>query len=381
MQKSRIRVLVVGQTPPPFHGQAVAVQKMLEGNYRNVIMYHVRMGFSDTIGELGKFKWKKIIHLLVVIIAIIYKRFRYNIQVLYYIPAGPNRLPLYRDLITLIMVRYVFKYTVFHFHSTGLSEQYQSLAPILKPFYRRAYYYPDLGIHLSECIPQEGIKLKSKHNVIVPNGIEDSFQNGGIIEKSIEKDLLDKEEVATILFVGNIKISKGILVLLEAANVLRHKGVAFKIKVIGGFKLDSEKAGVIQFIQDHQLNEYVEFLGELTGGGKWMFYRSADIFCFPSYFESEGMPLVILEAMQFGLPVVATNWRGIPSQVQDNVSGFLVPIKDYAMVAEKLNALIQDGKLRRAMGDEGRRIYLEKFTIEKYWNNIENAILHLARLQ
>jgi glycosyltransferase involved in cell wall biosynthesis len=82
--------------------------------------------------------------------------------------------------------------------------------------------------------------------------------------------------------------------------------------------------------------------------------------------------------MQFEIPVVATRWRGIPSIVEDGKSGFLVPIKDSQALADKIALLLQDPALCEKMGKRGREIYLERFTLERFWRNIEEAFMSVA---
>jgi glycosyltransferase involved in cell wall biosynthesis len=86
---------------------------------------------------------------------------------------------------------------------------------------------------------------------------------------------------------------------------------------------------------------------------------------------------VLLEAMQFQLPVVATRWRGIPSIVEDQVSGFLVPIKDSDALAEKLKLLILNPALRNQMGAAGRRKYCQDFTAQRHHQQMERMFMDL----
>ena len=70
------------------------------------------------------------------------------------------------------------------------------------------------------------------------------------------------------------------------------------------------------------------FLGTRTGTRQGRCFLDSDVFCYPTHFESETFGLVLLEAMQFELPIVATRWRGVPSSVEDGENGFLVPVRD-----------------------------------------------------
>jgi len=82
-----------------------------------------------------------------------------------------------------------------------------------------------------------------------------------------------------------------------------------------------------------------------------------------------------VEAMMFDLPIVSTDWRGLPDIVVDGETGFLVPPKDAKSIAERLERLILDPDLRRTMGAAGRRRYEENFTVEKFRNQMKEVFL------
>jgi glycosyltransferase involved in cell wall biosynthesis len=329
------------------------------------------MTFSRQMNEIGIFKIRKLGHLIVVIITIIYMRFRYNVPILYYPPAGPNRIPVYRDMIILLCTRWLFKKTIFKFHAAGISELYERLSLPEKWIFRHAYFEPDLTIQLSEYNPPDNIVLKSKRNVIIPNGFEDIYPK-------VVSDIGGEKSIHVILFSGVLRESKGVMVLLEACKILRDSGRIFKTRFIGEFASNEFKNTVDVFIKENDILEHVEFLGFMTGYKKWRTYGEADILVHPTYFESETLPGVIIEAMQFQIPVVTTPWRGIPSMIEDGKNGFIVPVKDSRSLAEKIALLLDNPELRRVMGQQGRKTYLERFTIEKFWQNMEEVFLTVA---
>ena len=82
--------------------------------------------------------------------------------------------------------------------------------------------------------------------------------------------------------------------------------------------------------------------------------------------------------MQFALPVVATQWRGVPSLVDEGETGYLVPIKDSKTLADRLETLILNPDQAEKMGQKGREKYLQNYTIDRFYHNIEEAFLSVS---
>ena len=118
-----------------------------------------------------------------------------------------------------------------------------------------------------------------------------------------------------------------------------------------------------------------KFNGVKLNQDKWDFFYQADIFCFPTFFESESFGNVLLEAMMFELPIVSTKWRGIPELVQDNINGLLANPNDSTDLAKKLSQLIQEPDKRLILGKNGRKKYLEMYTLDKHIQRMNEVLL------
>lgn len=365
-----VNVLTVGQTPPPFGGQAISIRNIIQGRYQLLKFYHVRMSFSKEMDEIGKLRLLKIVKLFVIILKVIYQRFRHNILILHYPPAGPDRLPMYRDLAILLSTRFLFHKTIFYFNAQGISELYKRLHPWERFLFRRAYFAPDLAVMQTDIGPPDGEFLQAKKIVVIPSAEPDRYPKFGAARRQ-NRD----KPAPVLLFVGVVRESKGIMEVLDASRLLRDGGLSFHTQIMGKFASEEFRNKAQDFIVRHNLGEVVQFLGVRTDDAKWKTYAEADVMVFPSFFESESFPRVLIEAVQFEMPVVATRWRGIPSIVEDGKSGFLVPIKDSQALAEKISLLLKDSELRQKMGERGRQIYLERFTIERLWRDVEKAFL------
>lgn len=367
-----LHVVAVGQTPPPYGGQAIMIENMLLGRYERLRFHRVRMAFSRDMDEVGRVSFAKLLHLPALIARIAWARWRSGSRVLYYPPAGPDLIPFYRDVAILLATRWMFERTVFHFHAGGIGELYDRLSPIGRGLYRLAYRGVDLAILLSPLSPPDDVALGARHRAIVPYGIPDYAA-----QRRFSVDEATPEVRAgppRILFVAVHRESKGLDVLLDAADELIRRGVDFRLECLGRFVSADYEVRVRGRVRG-ELARRVQFAGVRTGADKWAAFERADLLCLPSFFESETLGLVVIEAMQFGLPVVATRWRGIPFVVQPGRTGELVPIRDSAALADALETQIQDAKLRERMGANGRKRYLAEFTMDRWYRELELAIV------
>lgn len=360
------KILVLGQTPPPYGGQAVMIRRLLDGRYKNAMLYHVRMSFSKDMDDMGEMRLGKLLHAAQIIGKVVYLRLRHNIRILYYPPSGPDFLPMLRDMVILTAIRWMFRKTIFHFHAAGTSELYPKLPGYLRAVYRMSYFAPDMAIQLSDFNPDDGGILYAKAKLVIPNGIEDEYLPRNFAERR-------DRPVCSILFVGLICESKGILDLIDAARLAKARGLRVKVNVVGKFASVEFRQTVIDKLATEGMTADFEFAGVLTGREKNEQYLNADIFCFPTFFESESFGLVVLEAMQFCLPVIATKWRGVQSLVKDGETGYLVPPHNSQALADKISTLASAPALRERMGVTGRTQFLEKYTLQKFHERMDEC--------
>lgn len=364
-----LSMIVVGQTPPPFGGQAIMIQRLLDSEISGVEMHHVPMRFSRQMSEMGQIRFWKLIEGLKIITSITATRLRTGAQVLYYPPAGPNLAPVLRDLVILISTRWMFQRVVFHFHAGGLGEFLGRASAILRSLAHLAYGSPDLAIETAHSAPRDGAAIRAKRSIVVWNGVEDAAAE-------FDSRARSQSRRCTILFAGLLSEDKGVIDLIDACALLANQSVDFECQLMGAPHSEETQARLVASIDEHGLAGHVRFLGILTGPAKWQAFQDADIFCFPTFFAAESFGIAAVEAMSFGLPVVATAWRGLADIVTDEV-GIIVPIRDPAAISAALSALIHDPDRRVKLGEAGRRRYLELFTVKQFERKLNNALLSL----
>lgn len=368
----KIKILVVGQTPPPFGGQAMMIERLVRASFTKIEIIHVRMAFSDNFKSVGTLDISKLTHLFSLIGTIIYNRFRYGVKILYYPPAGPNRIPFFRDLIILGFTRFLFSKTIYHFRAAGISEFIREQPGFIQRIAKVIYGKPTGAIQLSALNPPDAKYFGATLSFIIKNGLEDSARK----YLPIHRPSTDR---VNLLYAGVINETKGILVLLEAAKLLKDRQLDFNLVCIGDYASHQFQSVVESRVDYYNLNDCVSFLGVRVGDAKWQEFIRADIFCFPTYFESESFGNVVVEAMMFELPVIATRWRGIPDIITENETGFLISTHNPQALADRIEYLVSNPDLRLEMGRGGRKRFVTEFLIQRHLSAMEKAFVQVAQ--
>jgi glycosyltransferase involved in cell wall biosynthesis len=212
--------------------------------------------------------------------------------------------------------------------------------------------------------PKDGEFFNAKRNVIIPNGLEDMAEHYSAVTKN-------GHAVIRLLYVGVLQETKGVLMLLRAVRILTDKGLRVHLDLLGEFNSPDFEIACRNYCRDESIEDLVNFAGVQKDTAKWFFFRQADIFCFPSFFESESFGNVVVEAMMFELPVIGTNWRGIPDIVRHEQTGILIETKNAVALADSIGKLIGDSNLRTSMGKAGRKVYEENYKIDRFLSSME----------
>lgn len=168
------------------------------------------------------------------------------------------------------------------------------------------------------------------------------------------------------LYLGVLIPRKGVADLLKAVKLLAEKGKIEKIQLnIAG--VGPEEGELKKFVTDNQLEKYTNFMGWISGSEKEEALREANVFILPSY--NEGLPVSILEAMSYGLPIISTNVGDISSAVYQDDNGFLVEPGDVEALSIKMSELL-DYATWRKFSTRSREIIEEKFDINYFYKGL-----------
>jgi glycosyltransferase involved in cell wall biosynthesis len=161
---------------------------------------------------------------------------------------------------------------------------------------------------------------------------------------------------------------------MEAIRILRDKErvgprARFRLTAAGKFLNAEEEAKFRGKLERDNLGDLVNYVGFVSGNEKYKLLSESDVFCFPTFYSAESAPVVLLEAMAAGLPVVTTNWRNIPEMFPRNYIG-IVEVRQPAQVANSLLRVLE-----RDVSAELRANFLARFTIEQHLRGLAAAFL------
>lgn len=173
-------------------------------------------------------------------------------------------------------------------------------------------------------------------------------------------------ESPQILFLSNLIIEKGVLVLLDALKILKDQGCPFTCVIVGAETAEISADRLREELRVRNIQDRVSYKGQRFGQDKETCFEQADLFVFPTFYSNECFPLVLLEAMQHHLPIVTTDEGGIPDIVKDGYNGLLCMKRHPQDLAEKIQHLLSDQQLRVGMGQNGYSRFQSYFTLDGF---------------
>ncbi len=317
-----MKLLVFAHVPPPYHGQSYEVERLLNGyggNHRKrrrresaapanpfgIECYHVNARYSRTLEDVGEFQGTKIFLILFYCLQAIWCRFRYGVEILYYVPAPGKNFALYRDWLVMLVCRPFFKKVIFHWLAGGMAKWLETTVSIRT----RSLTYArmrdaDLSIVLSEFNRRDAEKLTPRRVTAVAGGIPDPCPqfDTEILPRRRERiaarnkilsgnfqDADERAKIVNVLFLAHCTREKGAFDAIEGVALANETLAAeksplrFRLTLAGAFASDAEEKEMRELADRPDLRSAVEILGFVSTERKGAALREADIFCFPTY--------------------------------------------------------------------------------------------------
>ena len=366
MKLHKPRILYIATFPPPIHGSAVVSEQIRNSKIINDAFDgdYVNLGISRSMDEIGKGGLWLNLQKLFRFVGSLIKTFwllltnRYD---LCYCAITCHGAGFIKDAPFVLLCKLFGRKIVIHQHNKGMSKDvdrpvYRWLLPLVykntKVILLSWHLYPDIA----KVVNREGV-------MICPNGIKPT------VDHSFERK---PNEIPHILFLSNLLIDKGVLVLLDALKIIKDRGYSFVCDFVGSETKDIDAARFAREVEERGLNRLAVYHGRKYGEEKDAFFKQADAFALPSF--NEAFPLVNLEAMEYKLPIVSTNVGGIADEVTDGENGYVVEPKDASRLSDALCKLLGDASLRKKMGEAGYKKFKAQFTEQCFENQMVSSL-------
>lgn len=368
INKRKPRILMIAPLPPPVHGSSMVSQSIRDSRMLNETfrMDFVNLSTSRTMEEIDK--RSKILYVKKAIRFMgAYAQTFWNLATrrydLCYLAITCHGVGFLKDAPFVLLCKLFGKKVVIHQHNKGMAKDVDKA--VYKWLFHQVYKNSKI-ILLSWHLYEDIARVVAKSNVMVcHNGIEPT------VEWPFEKY---ENEKPHILFLSNLIIEKGVLVLLDALKILKGKELGFICDFVGSETKDMDAVRFAKEAKERGLDDVAIYHGRKYGKEKKKYFHQADIFAFPTFYFNECFPLVNLEAMEYGLPVISTNEGGIPDEIINGKNGFVVEAENAEMLAGSIEKLIIDKPLRKTMGEEGRKMFIKRFTINEFEISMKNCL-------
>jgi glycosyltransferase involved in cell wall biosynthesis len=359
------KILFILHFPPPIHGAAIMGKHIKGSSFINTTFdcTYINLSTSKKLNEKGKGAFKKFWSFFRLYSKIFLTLIKNKYEVCY-VTINSKGAAFFKEMIVVLLLKSFRCKIVYHYHNKGVSDNQN------KNLFNWLYHFQfknTKAILLSPLLYFDVSKYLSGNQLYycangIPfsNTLVDSTKSGNKNNSRCE-----------ILFLSHMMKEKGIYILLQALNILKSKGIRFKATLIGEWA-DLNQKDFNDFLLTHNLEANVFYLGQKYGEEKRLAFESADIFVLPTL--NDCFPLVILESMQYALPVISTDEGAIPEIVENGINGFIIPKNDAFTLAEKIEYLINNRCERVEMGRRGFGIFNEKYTLPIFEKNFVQTL-------
>jgi glycosyltransferase involved in cell wall biosynthesis len=363
------KILYFIQMPPPHHGVSILNKIIYESDMVNKGFERILLPikFSNTHEDINKVTIKKLINMFLLNVKLFITILIKKPDCIYFTltPIGSGFL---RDLLFISTMKIFKTKRIYHLHGVGILNQIQR-KPRLQHLYNYAFNNSSI-IHLSDGL------LKSE----ITNSFLDIKYKGFVVNNGIDEEknfFHRKKEDVRLLFLSNLFPSKGIFDVLRAFKIISEQFPDVYLDIAGGSSGRDVDNKIENIVNAYNLKSKIVFHGFLSGDEKVAIFNSASIFVHPTY--NDAFPLVLLEAMKYGLPIISTRIGAISEIVINNKTGYLIDCGDYVELANKCIKLIGDEKEYKSMSKMAQKVFKEQYTLEKFQNNMKTVFQEICR--
>lgn len=358
------KILIIGPTPPPVHGVSQAIEYLLASKLQKKFdLIHLDLADRRGIEFVNNPDFHDLLLFLKQWFTLIGLCFKHRPE-LTYLPISQTTIGFTRDSFFILVSWVLRSKIVLHLHSGNFRNWYDHSGTINKTYVRfilnRIAGMIVLGHSLKAIF--EGLIPIEKVSV-VPNGLP------WINETRPEASLFKINGKIRILHLSTLTRLKGAMVLLNAIPIVIKQFKNVEFVFAGNWYRKEEQEEGASIIARKNITEYIFFTGEVKGLQKKELFESSDLFVFPGV-QQEGQPLVVIEAMAAGLPVIFTNQGCLRETAINGITGIETEINNAQDLADKILWMLNHPEEREQMAMQSKARYENRFTQTHFEDNM-----------
>lgn len=365
-------LLILGALPPPLHGAAVYYQNLIaHGALHEAFRVHfINLNLRNVLGSYQKFSLRKVLRSFLFLAEHLKILISQRIDLVYAGMAFP-KYPFLKDSVFVMLARLFRKEIVGCVVGMGLKKQYRRSSWLMKRYYRfvgrlyAGFITPGLEMSradFSSIFPTDRI-------IGVPFGVHPVLENRRPVKPSFD--------VHNVLYMSNFLPAKGVFDVLKSIKTVRRRQSNVKFIFSGDWMTREDEAEAKRIIEEDRISDQVEFVGVIGGQKKRDILADSEIFLLPTYYEYEGLPLALLEAMSCGLFIITTDHSAIGDVIKEGTNGLFCRNKDPDDLAQKIVMAIENEELSYRIRARNQEEFYRSYTYDKY---IENLVITLRGL-
>lgn len=364
----RTTAVVCAPVPPPWHGSSYAVKLLLDSPLAQAVdLVHVNTVFASSVADLGRPGIRKLWRLLKYMRELVVTCKKCRPAFIIVTPAF-TLLPFLKDSVTVLVAALLTDAEIILWsHSNDALLLYERSGALLRVYMRFVIRRAAHIVTVGESLRRHFVPFVGEQRVTaIPNGLP----AGASKQRSPSKRL-------EVIYLSNMMKAKGWLVLLEAARALcaRRDDIAFTF--YGSESADSSRQEIEREFARNESGGRIRYCGPVVGEAKEAALAAADVFCLPTSYPTEALPISILEAMRHGLAVVSTSVGAISEVLVDGQGGAVVPSNDVSALVDQLDALATNPARVREMGRFNEHRFRTRFSIDIVAERWKQLIHHL----
>lgn len=380
---NKCKMLAAVQLPPPVHGASLRNQEfiaspIIQGRLEVTVL---PIQTSASIGDIGHVSARKIVSTILMIIGAAVLSFRTRPDV-FYITLSTSGVAFLKDCLILLAAKRFSSKQLVHLRNQGLKRSHESL--VYRVLGRMALSRTHALVLSRSLVADASYFYEEGDITVVHNCIDDDDAKRSLMcdDKTLNpklSELLKHASAKDSLYfyhIANLSEDKGSLDVLRAFVALGD--CSAKLIMIGPWEnVDLEEAAKSLLRQYPNIAKRIVFLGALYGPEKFRAMSACDVHLFPTKYDKECFPGVVLEAMSCGIPTIGSRHGALPDIIDHGVDGYLVEKGDVLSLVKYMKLFLAEEGDARNKG----KMALTKYNARYTRNLVHGAIVNVACAQ